>query len=289
MRKSTGVPKIPENSTVASRILHWGFHRHVRRFIRSNFNAVRITGRERIPKLAAGPVVCYLNHPGWWDPMTGVLLTDRLFPGFRFHAPMDAEALRQYPILNRLGFFPLHQGSLGGARDFLVACQHCLAVQNTTLWITPAGHFTDVRERPTFQPGLSHVVGPGFFGSVLPIAVEYTFWNERHPELLIAIGESRSASDLPKNRHERNSQLEADLHDLQDQLAELAIRRSGSGFDRLMIGRGGIGGVYDSLRRTMAWMRGTRFEPRHQLISEESDPAAPSDHLTSSRKQEDMP
>ncbi|RLT21459.1 MAG: hypothetical protein DWI29_01935, partial [Planctomycetota bacterium] len=90
-------------SSLPSKILNWGFRRYVRRFVRKNFNAVRVAGHEHLTGLPARPIVCFINHPGWWDPMTGVLMTDLLFPGRIFAAPMDVEALRSYPILERLG------------------------------------------------------------------------------------------------------------------------------------------------------------------------------------------
>jgi hypothetical protein len=51
-------------------------------------------------------MVCFINHPGWWDPMTGVLMTDLLFPGrHRFAAPMDAEALTKLSHSGATGVF----------------------------------------------------------------------------------------------------------------------------------------------------------------------------------------
>jgi 1-acyl-sn-glycerol-3-phosphate acyltransferase len=167
--------------TVLSRILNRGFRRYVRRFIRRNFNAVRVSGQEYTQQLPTGPVVCFFNHPSWWDPMTVVLITDLLFPGRRFYAPMDAEALRHYPILERLGFFAVARDSVAGAKEFLNKSREVLKSPDSMLWMTPTGSFHDARHAAPFMSGLSHLVDSNFEGSVLTMAIEYTFWNERCP------------------------------------------------------------------------------------------------------------
>lgn len=265
--------------SIGSRMLHWGFRGYVKRFVRRNFNAVRVACRDRIEQIGSGPIVCYINHPGWWDPMTGVLLTAEFFPGFRFAAPMDAEALDSYPILNRLGFFPVARDSAEGARTFLRTARRCLADPRSILWVTPAGRFTDVRERVDFQPGLSHLITTEFSGTAIPLAIEYAFWNERQPELLIEFGQPLNTAGLPADRRARNTILEAELHALQDSLAARAIRRSESEFETLCLGRAGVGGLYDATRRMVSWSRGKRFEQRHMRSTPEQQPASPdADH-----------
>ena len=142
-------------SSLASRILNLGFRQYVRRFVRKNFNAVRIAGQEPLAGLADKPIVCFINHPGWWDPMTGVLITDLLFSGRRFAAPMDAEALKSYPILERLGFFSVERDTASGAKDFLRTSRELLKDPQTILWLTPAGKFHDIRQPAPFMNGLS--------------------------------------------------------------------------------------------------------------------------------------
>ena len=223
-----------------SRILNWGFRRYVRRFVRQNFNAVRVAGQKHLSHLPPGPFVCFVNHPGWWDPMTVVLLTDQLFPGRRFAAPMDAEALKRYPTLGHLGFFPIARDSVAGAKEFLKTGQTLLKSADTIMWLSPTGKFNDVREATPFMQGLGHLVERNFAGSLFPMAIEYTFWNERSPELLVQFGAQTQAS-----------------------LAQLSIARDPSAFTTVMIGKSGIGGVYDAGRRLMAWVQGKRFQGRH--------------------------
>lgn len=249
--------------SLPSKILNWGFRRYVRRFVRKNFNAVRVTGQEKFAELPDAPVVCFINHPGWWDPMTGVLMTDLLFPGRRFAAPMDAEALKNYPILERLGFFSVERDTVSGAKEFLRTSRELLKNFHTILWLTPAGKFHDIRQPAPFMNGLSHLVDSEFSGTALPMAIEYTFWNERSPELLVRFGTPVDCAHLSKDRDARTLELENALAMTQASLAELAIARDSAGFTTLAMGRAGVGGVYDFWRRMMASLRGRRFQDRH--------------------------
>jgi len=251
-------------SGLLSRLLTWGFRRYVRRFVRSNFNAARVVGQESLLQVGEQPLVVYVNHPGWWDPMVAVLLTDLLLSAHRFAAPMDAEALQRYPILERLGFFGVSRETISGAREFLRHSRGVLQHSRTALWITPTGHFHDVRQALPFQPGLAHLVDRSFGGVVLPLALEYPFWNERRPELLAAFGSVVDCSQLSEDREERTGQLESGLRGAQERLSKLAIARDPSAFTTLLDGSAGIGGWYDVWRRLMFWRRGQRFVERHE-------------------------
>ena len=201
------------------KILNWGFRRYVRRFVRNHFNAVRVAGRCHVEHLPAGPVVCFVNHPGWWDPMTVVLMTDQLFPGRRFAAPMDAEALTRYPVLERLGFFPVVRDSVAGAKEFLRNSRELLKSAETILWLTPTGRFTDVRQAAPFMQGLGHLVDQHTAVTLLPMAIEYTFWNERSPELLVEFAAPIDCTVLPSERELRTRKLEECLAQTQASLA----------------------------------------------------------------------
>jgi len=250
-------------SSLASRILNWGFRQYVRRFVRKNFNAVRVAGRDVVESLPDKPVVCFINHPGWWDPMTGVLITNLLFPGRKFAAPMDAEALRSYPILERLGFFSVERDTASGAKEFLWTSRELLKDPQTILWLTPAGKFHDIRQPAPFMNGLSHLLDSQFLGTALPMAIEYTFWNERCPELLVRFGSPVACAELSTDRDTRTLALEWALTTTQASLAELAIARDPAAFNTLTVGRAGIGGLYDFWRRVLAHLRGRSFQNRH--------------------------
>lgn len=246
-------------------LLNWGFRGYVRRFIRRNFHAVRALGLEHLRSLPAGPAVGFLNHPGWWDPMTGVLMTDLLFPGRKFAAPMDADALRRYPVLERMGFFPVARDSVAGTRDFLRTSRALLRSPSTLLWLTPAGRFSDVREPAPFLSGLAHLIDREYAGGLFAMAVEYPFWNERHPELLVAFSPPVDCRPLPEDRDERTRSLEATLAETQATLARHAIARDPRAFATLSTGSSGIGGLYDIWRRVVAGLRRRTFQAEHEV------------------------
>lgn len=264
----------PSSRSAFTAVLDWGFRRYVRRFINQNFNAVRVAGREHLLTLPEGPIVCFINHPGWWDPMTGVLITDQLFPGKRFFAPIDAEALRQYPILNRLGFYPVSHGSAASAKQFLQHSRQLLQSPDTMLWLTPTGKFSDVRRSDPFMKGLSGLVDRDYTGTLLNMAIEYTFWDERYPELLVEFAPPIDCGVLPVDREQRTRFLEASLASTQAALAQRAIAREGAAFSTLFMGHAGIGGMYDAWRRLAAWVRGQPFHARHRATENATSVAA---------------
>ena len=72
---------------------------------------------------------------------------------------------------------------------------------------------------------------------LVPLALEYCFWNERLPYVLAHFGEPVEPSGM-----------EAGLEAAMDRLAAAAQRRDEGAFRCLLRGKSGTGGVYD-LRR----------------------------------------
>jgi hypothetical protein len=102
-------------------------------------------------------------------------------------------------------------------------------------------------------------------GRVVPVAVEYPFWNERRPEALSRFGRpirvdgvnQRSVEDL-------NDLLARRLEETLDDLAAEAVDRDPARFRTLVLGRTGVGGIYDAGRRLRSWVFGRRFDPAHE-------------------------
>ena len=100
--------------------------------------------------------------------------------------------------------------------------------------------------------------------TVLPLAVEYPFWDESAPEALVRFGEpmilgNSVTAEIP----EVQALLQARLSQAMDDLAEAAMSRDASRFEILLDGSAGVGGVYDGWRRLKAWRRGEKFDPAH--------------------------
>jgi 1-acyl-sn-glycerol-3-phosphate acyltransferase len=240
------------------------FTRYFRRWMGKSFHAVRLSRTGWPPLLDGRPVVVVLNHPSWWDPLLGMILAD-LFAGYRHYAPIDAAALKRYRILEPMGFFGVEVGSAEGALRFLRTSTAVLSQPDNCLWITAQGRITDPRERPVqLRQGVAHLLRRLDGVTVLPLAIEYPFWQERYPEALAHFGEPIVA-DRGRDRSvaEWMGCIEAGLTIAQDELARVALTQNPELFETLVGGNTGIGGVYDLWRRLKALVRGQRFSGSH--------------------------
>ncbi len=68
--------------------------------------------------LGHGPLIVVLNHPSWWDPLVGLILSER-FPGRTHYAPIEAAALARYPLLGPARASSGSTPGRRGAREFL--------------------------------------------------------------------------------------------------------------------------------------------------------------------------
>ncbi len=208
------------------------------------------------------------------------LLSRYLQPEVNQYAPMDARAFARYGFLRKIGLFPVEQKTPRGAAQFLRAASYIFndVSENSgaVLWITPQGEFTDARARPAeFRPGLAALVRKLPRVTVLPLAVEYTFWNERLPEVLALFGEplvfvhgqlvGSEADSIPERAMERA--MERAQERAQDQLAVLAEQRDTGLFASVLAGSSGITGLYELWQRLRAFARGERYEPEHGSLT----------------------
>jgi len=246
------------------RMMRW-FARWLGGYFRRNFDGVRLSLAGEPPAGGDQPYIIYTNHPSWWDPVLFIYLSNALIPDRRMFGPFDAEALAKYPMFRRLGCYPVERSTRRGAADFLQTSRAILAAPNTVLWITVQGEFADTRQRPlVLQPGLAHLMRRLESGIVVPLAVEYPFWNERRPEALVRFGRPLEvASNADKSVADLDTLLAEHLTETMDDLAEEAINRDATRFRTLLLGRTGVGGTYDINRRLKAWLSGRRFDSAH--------------------------
>jgi len=240
-----------------------GFRRYCRRYVRKRFHAVRLSRRSS--PIPAGPILVVLNHPSWWDPLIGIIASER-FPGFDHFAAIDGKVVEKYGFFKRLGFV-----GVSGAASFLRMGEAVLAEPNRAFWVTAQGRFTDIRERPlNLKPGVGHIAARMTNGCVLPVAFEYAFWTERTPEALIRFGEPLAIADHPGlDGKAWLARIEAALTRTLDELNAETMTRDAAKFDTILDGRGGVGGVYDLWRRFKSWLRGERFDASHEAAMKE--------------------
>ncbi len=203
--------------------------------------------------------------------MVSVVLAEVMLPGRRHYAPMDAAALKRYPILGRIGIFPVEMASARGAAQFLRTSQAILA-SGGVVWITPQGRFADSRELPLkFRPGLGALAVRTPEALLLPLAIEYTFWDERLPETLLRFGEPvRIAGDM--STENATQMLESALAKTMDELRLAAMARDARAFRVLLRGGRGTGGIYGLGRRLRAMVTGRAQQVDHTERVEPNDP-----------------
>lgn len=216
---------------------------------------IRLLAAAPPPNDPPGPLVVFLNHAAWWDPLVCLLLRREFFRGRAAYAPIEAAALARYRFLEKLGFFAVETGTRRGAAQFLKTSDAILAKEETALFLTPQGEFTDVRAPLVFAPGIEHLAARAPGAVFLPLAIEYSFWEERKPEVLVAFGEALPASG--------GKSLSARMADLQAALAEAAARRQPNEWNVLRRSRSGVNLPYDLWRAMRARLRGESFRAGH--------------------------
>ena len=232
-------------------------------YVPRHFRAVRVS-RAGLPQVPPGSgLVIYSNHPSWWDPAMFILLGLTLLPQRIGYGPMEAAELKRYGLLRRMGVFGIDPSSPRGAAAFLQVGRRILAEPRGTLWVTAEGRFTDPRARPlTLRPGIAHLTRHVPTLVFMPLALEYTFWNESRPEALARFGPP-IAFDASRDPTEVTAELTAALVETMDALATESATRDPALFQPILRGAGGVGGIYDLWRRLSAWSAGRHFDPAH--------------------------
>lgn len=211
------------------------------------------------------PVIIFGNHPSWWDPLIAHYLNLTQFKPRQFYAPIDAEALKKYQVFKKLGFYGVSLSSHSGAAAFLKQSMSILQSPSTALWITPEGRFCDVRDHSAaLMPGLSHLCTKLTNGYVVPMALEFVFWEERLPECLVRFGEPLRVEQCSSmDKAAWNDALVIALRTAQQRLAEDSIARDSTRFSPALRGRAGAGGLYDMMRRMKSFFNGEKLSLEH--------------------------
>ncbi len=265
--KAAGGRSAEGSAPVISGFMVRWFRWYARGYVGKHFSRVRLLN-ENLPTLPGNlPVIVFVNHASWWDPMLCLLIAERFFARRNCYAPIDARALEKYAFFRKLGFFGVEQGTPRGAVQFLRTGEAVLARGGSMLWLTPQGRFVDQRSRPiAFEPGLAHLVHRTNEVILLPLAFDFTCGVERKPEVAARFGPWIRKTDVSATVDSVqgwNVFLEGALTQSQDRLAREVQRGDDSAFTPLQRSESGIGGVYDLWRRLKAWSRGRRFIAEH--------------------------
>lgn len=220
-----------------------------------------------------GPLLIYSNHCSWWDPLVFLFLAKQFFPHYVGFGPMDAVALKKYAFMQRLGIFGIESGTVSGGRRFLQVSESLLSESRVMLWVTAQGQFADPRRRPVeLQAGIAHLAKRVHDLTIIPLAIEYPFWVERYPEVLVQFGDSLRSSDFRdmtvQNVLEQQTRC---LNLAMDHLAEKAIAQDPALFNALLSGSVGVGGIYDAFNQFAASLSGRRYKKAHSDVMHDAD------------------
>ena len=247
------------------------FRTVVHRYFRRHFRAVRVVGADRLRE-QRGPLIVYANHSSWWDPMICFLLAAELLPTRRHFAPMEADSLDRYAVLKRLGVFPVAIETARGAVQFLRIGQ-AVVESGGVLWITPQGRFVDPRQKPlAFKPGLAALAARVGQCTVLPLAIEYTFWDERKPEVLMEFADPIEVHGA--DAAELGPKLVDALERVMSRLQNRSLTRDPQAFDQVLA-RGGVGtgGIYGFGQRLRALVLRQPYRAEHTPAAIVDSPA----------------
>ena len=233
------------------RLFRW----YTRRLVGKSFNAMRLAtgGIDTFAAFDAhdGPTILLLNHQSWWDPILTVALVDRFTPTREVFAPMDRAMVEQFAFMRKLGLFGVDLDDPSAFRALVqYASELSRESPNPSFWITPQGQFADVRAPLELRPGAAAIAArlakDGAPPRVLSLAIEFAFWEDRKPEVLLL------AKHCPPPERSTTSlwqrQMTDSMQTAMANLAELAIARAASAFETVL-GRGasGVNPVYDSI------------------------------------------
>jgi chlorobactene lauroyltransferase len=234
---------------------------------RSMFDRVWIAIEGPVPHPAEGPVIVYMNHPGWWDGYMAFLV-DKIVLNERFQSyiMMEEKQLRVYRFFTWCGAFSVDRRRPGEAERSIAYISRLLRERrDRMLWILPQGRIVPNDRRPLkVYPGVARIarqVGDVIFW---PIALRYEFRGEQRPEAFIRVGPPHTCDPtLPEEMIVSlvQTRLTAAVDALRDEVNEERLEA----YRTLLRGRRGINRVWDDVvavwRRSIQRLSGRSRQP----------------------------
>ena len=216
------------------------FSGYATRMVRRRFHSAMVLAGDgdhfaRLDSLQV-PVIILMTHASWWDPLVGLALWRRFTPSRELLMPMDASELERFDFFRRLGMFgidPDDPGSLEAMKHYVLE-RFGASSDRPTLGLTPQGRFTDAREPIRLRPGAAAIAAASpIRPEVIAVAVEYPFWQDKLPELLVSISPVASPrADQPSTADWHRGMVDA-MTDASGRLAAASISRDPGGFEVL--------------------------------------------------------
>ena len=201
----------------------WVADRFFFNMLQNRFFSLEIKNKENFEKRNPNYAnILYAPHSNWWDGIVGYNLCRRVF---KANIRMMIEELNRFPILSKIGAFPVNKKSAQASMKALQYSVELLTNKDISLWIFPEGIIKPPMHRPIeFQTGLAYIVknvvkqAGGI--NLIPVAVNYAFLREDRPEVLCEVGEPITITDANFDRKEFTHSIEKNFEALCDKQFE---------------------------------------------------------------------
>ncbi|MGZ8378696.1 MAG: lysophospholipid acyltransferase family protein [Gemmatirosa sp.] len=197
-----------------------------------------------------GPVIGFLNHSAWWDPIVLLHLSHDVF-GRDGYGLMQGAQLQRFPFFRQVGCF----GATGdGMDDARAVAAHAATLlrggPDRTLWIFPQGALLPARTPLAFRSGLARLQRAVPEATVVPVALRYELRAEQRPELFVRVGapvspDARVGADPPRAVAHRTRWLERALCDELARLDDELLQPTPPGHRVVLEGRGSLSTLWE--------------------------------------------
>jgi len=206
-------PAIPAaKNRIGNALIYW-FLIHLPLW--NHFASVRFQAHGRIPLPTEGPLICYMNHPSWWDGYMAAIISRHIlrWGAMSHYVMMEEQQLRSYRFFTWSGVFSVDRHNpREAARSVAYISRVLQEGVGRVLYLFPQGEITPNDRRPLhIYPGIAHIVRRIPHGTLLaPVALRYEFRGEQRPELFLRFG--------PVHRADPSAEKTVLLADVQQRL-----------------------------------------------------------------------
>jgi hypothetical protein len=223
-----------------------------------------------LPRPAEGPLLCYVNHPSWWDGYIAATINRCLFQHqFELYMMMEEKQLCSYRFFTWSGCFSVDRESPREAMRSVSYISRVLQEQqNRALYIFPQGTITHCEHRPlSIFPGVAHIMKRVGALTLCPIAIRLEFCGEQRPEIFVRCGpthrcEGEVAVDELTNRLQER--LTANMDQLRDAVVAKKHKTDHpEDFQELLRGKQGVNRLFDAAKTMISLRRTQKNHQKH--------------------------
>ena len=253
--RKPGLPYIPaRHNRLVEELFYWLL---VRWPTWTQFDRVWLKIEGPLPIPEQGPLICYLNHPSWWDGYAAFWLHREVFKRrFQNYLMMDEQQMRNYSFFARVGVFSVDRSQPRRAAASVSYIGRLLAERrDRCLWIFPQGMLTPNEQRPIeVLPGLAHIVKMAGGAMLWPVALRFEFRNEQRPEAFIRAGPAHHAP-ATSDSADLTVDVQQRLTAVVDALRDDVISGQLDGYRVLLHGRPGVNRLFDAAATALGLRR----------------------------------